>query len=88
MVAHLMVRSLSVFCACTWTIYSWLEEEFHQRVVEALKRDFQVGSEDINDIMFVGQRIRWTNKGQAGAYIRVDQDLCIDELQEITIEKT
>ena len=37
--------------------------------------------------MFVGQRIRWILDGKPGPHIRVDQDLCIDELEEITIEK-
>ena len=37
--------------------------------------------------MFVGQRIRWTKDKKGHSYIRVDQDLCIDELEEITIDK-
>ena len=61
--------------------------EFLERVVQALRRDFQVGSEDKNGIMFVGQRIRWTKDSKGYAYIRVDQDLCIDALEEITFEK-
>merc|ERR1711994_888036 len=63
------------------------DSEFLKRVVQALKRDFQIGSEDKNDIMFVGQRIRWTKDSNGHAYIRVDQDLCIDELEEITLDK-
>ena len=78
---------VGVLCLHVDDLFMAGNKEFHQRVVECLKRDFQVGSEDINDIMFTGQRIRWTNKGQTGANIRVDQDLCIDELQEIPIEK-
>ena len=35
---------------------------FHERVLGGLRKDFQVGSEDKNDIMFVGQRIRWVGK--------------------------
>ena len=78
---------VGVLCLHVDDLFMAGNKEFHHRVIEALKRDFQVGSEDINDIMFVGQRIRWSNKGQTGAYIRVDQDLCIDELQEISVEK-
>ena len=37
---------------------------FHKKVIDALRRDFQVGSEDLNDIMFVGQRVRWVNRGK------------------------
>ena len=33
--------------------------EFDKRVLERLRKDFNVGSEDRNDVVFVGQRIRW-----------------------------
>ena len=41
---------------------------FKQKIIESLKRDFQVGSEDNNDIAFVGQRIKWINKGTKNEY--------------------
>ena len=31
---------------------------FHKAVVNSLRKDCQVGSEDVNDVMFVGQRIK------------------------------
>ena len=34
--------------------------EREQRVLARLRKDFQVGSEDSNDVTFTGQRIRWT----------------------------
>ena len=40
---------------------------FQKQVMASIRRDFQVGSEDKNDIMFVGQRIRWVGKGDASA---------------------
>ena len=33
---------------------------FEQKVLSHLRKNFAVGSEDKNDIMFVGQRIKWT----------------------------
>ena len=76
-----------VLCLHVDDLFMAGDAEFLERVVQALRRDFQIGSEDKNDIMFVGQRIRWTKDSKGYPYIRVDQDLCIDELNEITYEK-
>ena len=76
-----------VLCLHVDDLFMAGDSEFQRRVVTALRRDFQVGSEDKNDIMFVGQRIRWTKDKKGYSYIRVDQDLCIDELEEITFDK-
>ena len=35
---------------------------FKTQVIEKLRNDFHVGSEDTNDIMFVGQRVKWKEK--------------------------
>ena len=35
-------------------------KELEQRVLTRLRKDFQVGPEDWNDVTFTGQRIRWT----------------------------
>ena len=72
---------------------------FHERVLGGLRKDFQVGSEDTNDIMFVGQRIRWIGKDASASatktsasadkrYIRVDQKVQIDELEEVKFDKS
>jgi hypothetical protein len=37
---------------------------FVKHVVEGLRRDFKVGSEDKNDVAFVGQRVKWVDKGR------------------------
>ena len=65
--------------------------EFYTRVIEAIRKDFKVGSEDHNDIMFVGQRIRWIENrvsGQSSWHIQVDQERCIEELEEIKFDKS
>ena len=35
------------------------DEVFRKTVIDSIKRDFAVGSEDTSDIMFVGQRVVW-----------------------------
>ena len=49
--------------------------EMEQRVLTRLRKDFQVGSEDWNDVAFTGQRIRWTQDSQNGPYIEVSQNM-------------
>ena len=61
--------------------------EMEQRVLSRLRKDFQVGSEDWNDVAFTGQRIRWTKDPQAGSCIEVSQQKAIEELEEIPAER-
>ena len=51
--------------------------EMEQRVLARLRKDFQVGSEDWNDVTFTGQRIRWTQAHQTGSYIEVSQEKAV-----------
>jgi len=46
-----------------------------KKVLERIRKDFQVGSEDIDEIVFTGQRIGWK-----GNTLVVDQDKAIEEL--------
>ncbi len=59
--------------------------QFTKKVLDALRRDFKVGSEDKNDLLFVGQRLRWIDKGTSNAHIEVDQEAKIEELSEIVV---
>ena len=61
--------------------------EFEKRVLSKIRKDFNVGSEDKNDIMFVGQRIKWKNHDNFGSYVSCDQKLAVDQLEEIKVEK-
>ena len=76
-------KVVGILCLHVDDLFMAGNKEFRERVIDRLRKDFQVGSGDKNDIMFVGQRIRWIFDGKPGPYIRVDQDLCIDELCEI-----
>ena len=55
-----------------------------QHVLTRLRKNFQVDSEDLNDVTFTGQRIRWTQEHQIGPYIEVSQE---QELGEIPVER-
>ena len=63
------------------------DDVFEKEIMGRLRRDFQVGSEDKNDCLFVGQRIQWKQDDKHGWYINVHQNVAIDELQEITFDK-
>ena len=63
------------------------DKVFEQTILPMIRKEFQVGSEDKNDIMFVGQRIRWFTHDKYGPYIDVAQTVAIEELSEIPLEK-
>ena len=47
-----------------------------------------IGHEDVNDLMFTGQRVRWVfDENKNRKYISIDQRLSVAELEEITIPK-
>ena len=56
--------------------------QFEQLVISRLRKDYQVGSEDRNDLVFTGQHVKWTKD-----CIVVDQDRAIEELSEISLAK-
>ena len=45
------------------------DKVFESKVLSSLRKNFAVGSEDKNDIMFVGQRIKWKTHDKYGPYI-------------------
>ena len=62
-------------------------KKFTTQVIDALRREFKVGSEDLNDVMFVGQRVRWMHRDQPSKrFIQVDQEKKIEELSEVTFD--
>ena len=63
------------------------DDVFEKEIMGRLRKDFQVGSEDKNDCLFVGQRIQWKHDDKHGWYINVHQNVAIDEFQEITFDK-
>ena len=63
-------------------------KEFVKQVIGGLRRDFKVGSEDVNKVLFVGQKTTWQKKGQTQGHIEVDQEIKIEELEEIVFDKS
>ena len=63
------------------------DKVFEEKVLTRIRKDFTVGSEDQNDIMFVGHRIRWKKHDKYGHYISVDQKLAVDAVEEIKHDK-
>ena len=60
---------------------------FEKESMGRLRKDFQVGSEDKNDCLFVGQRLQRKHDDKRGWCINAHQNVAIDELQEITFDK-
>ena len=46
---------------------------FYHHVVSAIQKDYQIGSEDTNDVLFVGQGVRWTTEYNKSC-MQVDQE--------------
>ena len=60
---------------------------FKKQVIARLRNDFKVGSEDPTDVAFVGQRVKWIHKDGKRSHIRVDQEVKVEELSEIVLDK-
>ena len=64
------------------------DKVFADRVLASIRyKDFNIGSEDKNDIVFVGQRIKWKTHDKHGPYISCGQKLAVDAVEEIKFEK-
>ena len=70
---------------CSQFHFSFSSSQYDK--VSSLRKNFAVGSEK-NDIMFVGQRIKWKTHDKYGPYICVDQKLAVDAVEEVKIDKS
>ena len=63
--------------------------EFLEKFKSKVKASFKIGHEDVNDLMFTGQRVKWQldEKTKKKSHIVVEQSLCVSELTEIVIQK-
>ena len=63
--------------------------EFLEKFKNKVKASFKIGHEDVNDLMFTGQRVKWQldEKTKKKSHIVVEQSLCVSELTEIVIQK-
>ena len=63
--------------------------EFLERFKKVVKSQFKIGHEDVNDLMFTGQRAKWIidEKTKKKSHITVEQSLCVSELTEVVVPK-
>ena len=59
--------------------------EFLEKFKKKVRANFKIGHEDVNDLMFTGQRVKWQldEKTKKKSHIVVEQSLCVSELTEI-----
>ena len=64
--------------------------EFLEKFKKVVKSQFKIGHEDVNDLMFTGQRVKWImdEKTKKKSHIAVEQSLCVSELTEVVISLT
>ena len=63
--------------------------EFLELFKKVVKSQFKIGHEDVNDLMFTGQCVKWSidEKTKKKSHITVEQSLCVSELTEVVIPK-
>ena len=63
--------------------------EFLERFKKVVKSQFKIGHEDVNDLMFIGQRVKWIidEKTKKKFHITVEQSMCVSELTEVVMPK-
>eukprot|EP00435_Cladocopium_sp_Y103_P053174 s3094_g17.t1 len=61
--------------------------EFLEKFKKVVKSQFKIGHENINDLMFTGQRVKWVidEKTKRKSHIVVEQSLCVGELTGVVI---
>ena len=64
------------------------DKQFLSILRTAIKKAFDIGSEDTNNIEFVGQRIRWVRNAGFRPFICIDQSKAIESLSEIGFDKS
>ena len=63
--------------------------EFLEKFKKVAKTQFKIGHEDVSDLMFTGQRVKWIidEKTERKSHITVEQSLCVSEVTEVVIPK-
>ena len=80
---------IGIICLHVDDLFCVGNDAFCKKVIGSIRGTLQVGSDDTNDVMFVGQRIRWESRqGQAKSVLVVDPEKAIEELHEIEFDKS
>ena len=53
--------------------------DFLEKFKKVVKSQFKIGHEDVNDLMFTGQRVKWVigEKNKKKSHITIEQSLCV-----------
>ena len=78
---------LSAFVLHVDELFCVGDKELYQHVVSSIQRDYHTGSDYTNDVLFVGQGVRWKTENNRSV-IQVDQERAIEELGDIEFDKS
>ena len=53
-----------IICLHVDDIFCVGDNDFYHHVVSAIQKDYQIGSEDTNYVLFVGQGVRWNTENK------------------------
>ena len=77
------MQTLGTVCLHVDDLFFTGDKKFMTQVIERLRKDYEVGSEDKNDIVFTGQVVK---KQQSGCIV-VNQDKAIKDLVEVVVPR-
>jgi hypothetical protein len=79
-------RVVGYVCLHVDDIFASGTPKFLASLREQLTKEYQIGSEAYDNVMFCGQRVRWQKKDDQNIIV-VDQDGQVEELTEIKLDK-
>ena len=82
-------KPIGMCCLHVDDLFTTGTPDFVEKFKKVVKSQFKVGHEDVNDLMFTGQRVKWVigEKTKKKSHITVEQSLCVSELTEVAIPK-
>ena len=82
-------KTIGMCCLHVDDLFVTGTRDFLEKFKSKVKASFKIGHEDVNDLMFTGQRVKWQldEKTKKKSHIVVEQSLCVSELTEIVIQK-
>ena len=82
-------KTIGMCCLHVDDLFRTGTPEILEKFKKKIRANFNIGHEDVNDLMFTGQRVRWQldEKTKKKSHIVVEQSLCVSELTEIAITR-
>ena len=76
-----------IICLDVDDLFCVRDQTFYQRAISLIQEEFHIGSEDTNEVLFVGHQVCWKTEG-SNSFFQVDQERCIEELGVIEFDKS